>query len=100
VWYVNSKGAWYYTMDINAAGTQALVSKMGRGGGDLDTVSLIELTNGVVRHGMALARLRGLGWFLILRPLLINGLSEKVFTTAGDWAAVRLRSAVGAEAAN
>jgi hypothetical protein len=45
-----------YTMDINAAGTQALVSKMGRGGGDLDTVSLIELTNGVVRHGMALAR--------------------------------------------
>ena len=33
-----------YTMDINAAGTLASVSNMGRGDGDLDTVSLIELT--------------------------------------------------------
>jgi DNA-binding beta-propeller fold protein YncE len=33
-----------YTMDINAAGTLAAVSNMGRGDGDMDTVSLIELT--------------------------------------------------------
>jgi DNA-binding beta-propeller fold protein YncE len=33
-----------YTMDINAAGTLAAVSNMGRGDGDLDTVSLIDLT--------------------------------------------------------
>jgi DNA-binding beta-propeller fold protein YncE len=33
-----------YTMDINAAGTLASVSNMGRGDGDMDTVSLIELT--------------------------------------------------------
>jgi DNA-binding beta-propeller fold protein YncE len=33
-----------YTMDINAAGTLASVSNMGRGNGDMDTVSLIELT--------------------------------------------------------
>jgi SAM-dependent methyltransferase len=47
-----------------------------------------------------LARLRGLGQFLKLRPLLVNGLSEKVFTTEGDWTAGRLRSVVGVEAAN
>jgi cyclopropane-fatty-acyl-phospholipid synthase len=47
-----------------------------------------------------LTRLRGLEWFLIGRPLLINGLSGKVFTTAGDWVGVRLRCAVAAEAAN
>lgn len=33
-----------YTMDINAAGTLAAVSNMGRGDGDVDTVSLIDLT--------------------------------------------------------
>ena len=33
-----------YTMDINAAGTLAAVSNMGRGDGDLDFVSLIDLT--------------------------------------------------------
>jgi DNA-binding beta-propeller fold protein YncE len=33
-----------YTMDINAAGTIAAVSNMGRGDGDLDSVSLIDLT--------------------------------------------------------
>ena len=32
-----------YTMDINAAGTLAAVSNMGRGDGDRDTVSLIDL---------------------------------------------------------
>jgi hypothetical protein len=47
-----------------------------------------------------LTRLRGLGQFLKLRPLLVNGLSEKVFTTEGDWTAGRLRSVVGVEAAN
>ena len=30
-------------------------------------------TRRVERFGWSLARLRGLGWFLILRPLLING---------------------------
>jgi hypothetical protein len=49
---------------------------------------------------LPLTRLRGLEWFLIGRPLLINGLSGKVFTTAGDWVGVRLRCAVAAEAAN
>jgi DNA-binding beta-propeller fold protein YncE len=34
-----------YTMDINAAGTLAAVSNMGRGDGDQDTVSLIDLTS-------------------------------------------------------
>jgi DNA-binding beta-propeller fold protein YncE len=34
-----------YTMDINAAGTLAAVSNMGRGDGDLDSVSLIDLTS-------------------------------------------------------
>ena len=48
----------------------------------------------------ALARLRGLGQFLMPRPLLINGLSGKVFTTEGGWVVVRLRCAVAAEAAN
>jgi DNA-binding beta-propeller fold protein YncE len=38
-----------YTMDINAAGTLASVSNMGRGDGDLDTVSLIELTTAPYR---------------------------------------------------
>ncbi len=38
-----------YTMDINAAGTLASVSNMGRGDGDLDTVSLIELTKAPYR---------------------------------------------------
>ena len=33
-----------YTMDINAAGTLAAVSNMGRGDGDQDSVSLIDLT--------------------------------------------------------
>lgn len=33
-----------YTMDINAAGTLAAVSNMGRGDGDVSTVSLIDLT--------------------------------------------------------
>jgi len=33
-----------YTMDINAAGTLAVVSNMGRGDGDEDSVSLIDLT--------------------------------------------------------
>jgi hypothetical protein len=51
-------------------------------------------------HSRKLTRLRGLGQFWIARPLLINGLSGKVFTTEGDWVAGRLRSAVEAEAAN
>jgi DNA-binding beta-propeller fold protein YncE len=34
-----------YTMDINGAGTLAAVSNMGRGNGDADTVSLIDLTS-------------------------------------------------------
>jgi DNA-binding beta-propeller fold protein YncE len=34
-----------YTMDINAAHTLAAVSNMGRGDGDADTVSLIDLTS-------------------------------------------------------
>jgi DNA-binding beta-propeller fold protein YncE len=34
-----------YTMDINGAGTLAVVSNMGRGDGDRDTVSLIDLTS-------------------------------------------------------
>jgi DNA-binding beta-propeller fold protein YncE len=34
-----------YTMDINAAHTLAAVSNMGRGDGDTDTVSLIDLTS-------------------------------------------------------
>jgi DNA-binding beta-propeller fold protein YncE len=34
-----------YTMDINAAGTLAVVSNMGRGDGDQDSVSLIDLTS-------------------------------------------------------
>ena len=34
-----------YTMDINAAGTLAAVSNMGRGDGDEDSVSLIDLTS-------------------------------------------------------
>jgi DNA-binding beta-propeller fold protein YncE len=33
-----------YTMDVNGAGTLAVVSNMGRGDGDEDSVSLIELT--------------------------------------------------------
>ncbi len=33
-----------YTLDINAAGTLAAVSNMGRGDGDVDSVSLIDLT--------------------------------------------------------
>ncbi len=33
-----------YTMDVNAAGTLAAVSNMGRGNGDADSVSLIDLT--------------------------------------------------------
>ena len=33
-----------YTLDINAAGTLAAVSNMGRGDGDADSVSLIDLT--------------------------------------------------------
>ncbi len=33
-----------YTMDLNAAGTLAAVSNMGRGDGDVDTVSLIDVT--------------------------------------------------------
>ncbi len=33
-----------YTMDSNAAGTLAVVSNMGRGDGDEDSVSLIDLT--------------------------------------------------------
>jgi DNA-binding beta-propeller fold protein YncE len=34
-----------YTMDSNAAGTLAVVSNMGRGDGDEDSVSLIDLTS-------------------------------------------------------
>lgn len=34
-----------YTMDVNAAGTLAAVSSMGRGDGDIDAVSLIDLTS-------------------------------------------------------
>ena len=34
-----------YTMDVNAAGTLAVVSNMGRGDGDQDSVSLIDLTS-------------------------------------------------------
>ncbi|HTV45468.1 MAG TPA: YncE family protein [Stellaceae bacterium] len=33
-----------YTLDINRAGTLAAVSNMGRGNGDIDTVSLVDLT--------------------------------------------------------
>jgi hypothetical protein len=51
-------------------------------------------------RGLTLTRLRGLGQFWIARPLLINGLSGKVFTTEGDWVAGRWRCAVAAEAAN
>jgi multiple antibiotic resistance protein len=49
----------------------------------------------VSEQATTLARLRGLAQFLIPRPLLINGLSGKVFTTAAE-----LRCAVEAEAAN
>jgi len=35
--------------------------------------------------GFTLARLRGLGLFWRVCPLLINGLAEKVFTTQGYW---------------
>jgi DNA-binding beta-propeller fold protein YncE len=38
-----------YTMDINAAGTLAAVSNMGRGDGDLDSVSLIDLRQSPMR---------------------------------------------------
>jgi DNA-binding beta-propeller fold protein YncE len=34
-----------YTMDVNGAGTLAVVSNMGRGDGDQDSVSLIDLTS-------------------------------------------------------
>jgi hypothetical protein len=51
--------------------------------------------NDAVGLRASLARLRGLAQFLIPRPLLINGLSGKVFTTAAE-----LRCAVEAEAAN
>jgi len=36
-------------------------------------------------HAERLARLRGLGLFWGSRPLFINGLAEKVFTTRGYW---------------
>ncbi len=38
-----------YTMDVNAARTLAAVSNMGRGDGDLDSVSLIDLTQTPMR---------------------------------------------------
>jgi WD40 repeat protein len=38
-----------YTMDINAAGTLVAVSNMGRGDGDADSVSLIDVTGKVFR---------------------------------------------------
>ena len=38
-----------YTMDLNAAGTLAAVSNMGRGDGDEDSVSLIDVTGKVIR---------------------------------------------------
>lgn len=38
-----------YTMDINAAGTLAVVANMGRGDGDADTVSLIDLSHAPYR---------------------------------------------------
>jgi hypothetical protein len=38
-----------YTMDLNAAGTLAAVSNMGRGDGDADSVSLIDVTGKVFR---------------------------------------------------
>ena len=40
-----------YTMDINAAGTLAVVSNMGRGDGDEDSVSLIDLTVEAIPRG-------------------------------------------------
>ena len=39
-----------YTMDINAAGTLAAVSNMGRGDGDEDSVSLVDLTEHAIPH--------------------------------------------------
>jgi hypothetical protein len=47
-----------------------------------------------------LARLRGLGEFLMPRPLRINGLAGKVFTTEGDRVSGWLRYAVAAVAAS
>jgi hypothetical protein len=47
-----------------------------------------------------LTRLRGLGLFWRVRPLLINGLFGKVFTTRGGWGWGRLRCAVVAVVAN
>ena len=38
-----------YTLDVNAAGTLAAVSNMGRGDGDADSVSLIDLTKAPFR---------------------------------------------------
>ena len=40
-----STGVRPYSIDVNAAGTLAAVSNVGRGDGDLDTVSLIDLTS-------------------------------------------------------
>jgi DNA-binding beta-propeller fold protein YncE len=40
-----STGVRPYSIDINAAGTLAAVSNVGRGDGDLDTISLIDLTS-------------------------------------------------------
>jgi DNA-binding beta-propeller fold protein YncE len=38
-----------YTLDVNASGTLAAVSNMGRGDGDIDSVSLIDLTSAPFR---------------------------------------------------
>ena len=54
-----------YTLDINKAGTLAAVSNMGRGDGDVDTVSLIDLTMQPFRTVQTLAVGRspeGLKW--------------------------------------
>jgi hypothetical protein len=75
--------------------------------GDLHAKRVLSLANatlGVVTTaslavdtiGQGLARLRGFGVFLMLRPLPINGLAGKVCTTAGSWGRWLWRSAVAA----
>ena len=64
-----------YTMDINAAHTLAAVSNMGRGDGDEDSVSLIDLTVKAIPHRRHLRRAQRAGTAEVLprRPL------------SGDW---------------
>ena len=52
-----------------------------------------------LKHGFANPSSR-IGAVFVPRPLLINELAEKVFTTAGDWEGVQLRCAVVAAAAD